>query len=502
MQEVIQSALSADYDLVGKYKQDDINGFGEEILNHLVELIEPESAATLLDAMAGDGNLSARIINYCRAQRLPLPHVTVLDYSRVQIEFAEKALPDANCVWGDMLSLKRRDSGELLPLNLYDRVAIKSGNHELPLELQTLLYTNVFKLLKEKGRFINLGFLFEDEKERQEFRKITRIKDSLAGLRNMVKSRHFLTRREFEAALGQAGFRRILHRSPFVYTLRSSVAAEHYFPLERREAFETLLHSAQAKARTMRRNGRIVFERDKSIMFCPGEITVAEKGTELERLFEAYDEYPYDFLRNIEVHRDLLARVVRHIKSTDKVLDLGSGLGLLREKLGQREGEYLGIDAFPDFIKSCAERFKGVPRTAFIEQNVNDLEIVSKGFDVTCLLNVIYQSGINVEKVLRSSFDSLRRGGLLCISGPRRQESFEMIEEAIRTQLVHDGHLPKAEETFRQIVQVNKRLLSGSCTFLEPEEVVKRLKAAGFSEIVEATNEIYYGSGYLVVARK
>src|SRR5687768_15919101 len=92
----------------------------------------------------------------------------------------------ADCIWGDMLTLSARDgSMEMLP-GSFDRVMIKSGNHELPLEAQQQLYTNIFRLLKDGGRFVNLGFLFEDETERNEFRRITRVKDSLAGLRSMV----------------------------------------------------------------------------------------------------------------------------------------------------------------------------------------------------------------------------------------------------------------------------------------------------------------------------
>ena len=59
---------------------------------------------------------------------------------------------------------------------------------------------------KPKGMFVNLGFLFDDVEERDQFREIARCKDSLAGMHSAVKNRHFLTRDELHIRLQQAGF--------------------------------------------------------------------------------------------------------------------------------------------------------------------------------------------------------------------------------------------------------------------------------------------------------
>lgn len=53
------------YDLVGQYNQDRINGFDEEFLTSFIELIHPEKADRILDAMSGNGNLTRRLIEYC-----------------------------------------------------------------------------------------------------------------------------------------------------------------------------------------------------------------------------------------------------------------------------------------------------------------------------------------------------------------------------------------------------------------------------------------------------
>lgn len=501
-----RTALSteADYDLVGKYHQDEINGFERSLIERMLELVEPADVTTILDAMAGDGNLTAALLHFCRTHRIAAPRVTVLDFSKVQVDLARASLPPGlvECMWGDMLTLQARDgSAELVPES-FDRVMIKSANHELPLEQQGQLYTNIFKLLREGGRFVNLGFVFDDEAEREEFRRLTRVKDTLAGLRNMARNRHFLTRDEFDDALRAAGFTRVVHREPIVYRLHSQVVAQHYFPAQKRERYETLLQVAQIKARRMRRAGRIMFDSESSLMLGPGEITVVEKVSALNRMLDTYREYPYDFVRHIAVHRELLERVARRIPSEASVLDLGSGLGLLRERLGSRSGAYLGVEANPEFVSACRERFATMPRTTFVEQNLNDLEIITAGHDVVCLLNVIYQPGINVEKVLAIARAALKPGGILFVSGPSSANSFREAEDKIRQQLVRDRLLPQYEQEFRAICIANRALLAQDGNYFSRDGIIEALRNAGFPEILESWDDIFYHTGYLAVARK
>jgi hypothetical protein len=229
--------------------------------------------------MAGNGNLTLRLYDYCQRRGITLPHVTLLELSRVQCDLAREKLTyaPAQAVWGNMLTMEDYESGTVLPGQAFDRVMLKSGNHEIPLENQLDLYSNILQALKPGGTFVNLGFLFEDVAERDEFRTITRFKDGQAGLTSAASQRHFLTRQELYTRLQAAGFVDIRCGMYIQYTIHALVDVQAYFPQPEWERMHAELQAQQVKAMALRRAGRILFSGDTSVMLCPGEITVARR---------------------------------------------------------------------------------------------------------------------------------------------------------------------------------------------------------------------------------
>src|SRR5262249_55775221 len=117
-----KAALRTSYDKVGKYDQNSINGLSEELLDHMLDMVNPAASHKILDAMAGDGNLSERLFAYCEARKIRAPQITVLEYSRVQSEFAAFKLAErsAEIVWGDVLVMHNLETNESLPDESFD----------------------------------------------------------------------------------------------------------------------------------------------------------------------------------------------------------------------------------------------------------------------------------------------------------------------------------------------------------------------------------------------
>jgi SAM-dependent methyltransferase len=232
----------------------------------------------ILDAMAGNGNLTCDILRFCCEEDhrvSPLPEIVVFELSTTQINFAQEALahvPSVLCVHGDILSIQ----DHCVP-GIFDVVMIKSGTHEIPLAFQRKLYSNIFSVLKPGGRFINLGIVYDDTQERDEFRELVRLKDSLAGLTSLVENRHFLLRGEFYSNLRAAGFSSIECARQFHYNVLTSVLAETYFAPEEQSAFALAFQQEQLGCVAMRRNHRFIFSGTDSQMFMPAEITVVRK---------------------------------------------------------------------------------------------------------------------------------------------------------------------------------------------------------------------------------
>ena len=94
MHAVALPEIATAYDTVGVYDQDAINGFSDAILNTLVDIVNPGHVSRILDAMGGNGNLTARLYDYCERRGLFPPDVTMLEFSRVQCELAQVQLAE------------------------------------------------------------------------------------------------------------------------------------------------------------------------------------------------------------------------------------------------------------------------------------------------------------------------------------------------------------------------------------------------------------------------
>lgn len=492
------------FDLVGPYTQDRINGFGDGLLDRLLEVSVLERAESVLDAMGGDGNLTERLYAYCARKRIEAPaKVAVLEYSSVQSEFAALRLRDtaANVIWGDLIAFENRADGSPLPEATFDRVIIKSGNHEIPAERQIDLYGNVLRLLRPGGSFINLGFAFDSDEERREFLQITRVKDGLAGLQMLVQNRYFLLRSELHELLREAGFTEIETAERCSYRIVSKIAAEQYFPEAVREELHYKLQAAQAMAKTLRHRQRIMFEPDHTVMELPAEITLARRPPSAPELGRIYEGYGYDFVRNIEAHRILLDEAAFFVRPGASVLDLGCGPGLLAERLVGLVGSYRGVDMNPAFIRAAASRFSPHAGLVFEVGDIESSVLPEETYDVAALINVIYHAGIRPVSLLRRVRAALQPGGLVIVSGPNDRKSFLRAEPLIRAQLERDGCLAGNEESFAAIARANEGLLGKGGNFWSAEGMAELLMQLGFRQIVAHSNEIFYGTGYLVVAR-
>jgi SAM-dependent methyltransferase len=500
----IKPQSDAAYDTVGRYQQDEVNGFSRDLIFRMFEAGDLEHAPRVLDAMAGDGNLTRRLAEYCREKGFPFPAVTVLEYSRIQSSFAQASLAglDARILWGDALGMKDLSTGEPIPDSSFDRVLIKSANHEIPLASQPRLYESVFRVLRPGGLFVNLGMVFDDAKERDELRQIARVKDTFAGMQSAVVNRYFLTRPEFYGFLRETGFVDVRPAHTLEYAIRSQVVAEQYFRPEVRERIDLEFQAAQVKAVALRRNGRLRFEGVTSLMKCPGEITIARRPTLAHVNRAIFREYPMDFLRHVQAHAQMLEEAAGYLPRTGSILDPGCGIGLLTEHLPQQGLKYTGLDVSPEFIRICSERYGQRPGFSFHVADINSAGFEKDAYDAVTLLNTVNLPGINAVGALKKAHEALRKGGRIIVSGPTHRDSYQRAEPSILAQLERDGLMAGNEARVQALRDVNARLLTEQGNYWSVEGMVALLKHLGFNTIVGVNNELYYGSAYMVIAAK
>lgn len=220
------------------------------------------------------------------------------------------------------------------------------------------------------------------------------------------------------------------------------------------------------------------------------------------QLGQIYREYPYDFVRHIEAHSEILDRGCVAVMSGDAVLDLGCGIGLFAERLIDKEVGYTGIDISKSFIQVCRERYGAVPDFEFRTGNINQLEIERNAWDVVVLINVLYQASIDVDRTLEMTFNALRSQGRAIVSGPCSIESYARAEPQIRADLERKGLLEGNEEIANQIREANRQLLTPDAHYWSLEGMVELLMSQSRVAIQSAWSDIFYGNGYLVLAEK
>lgn len=266
-----------DYDVVGNYSQDEVNGFSHDVIPTLINAVIDFYPKTMLDCMAGDGNLGQRCLETFLKRGVPTPELQLLEFSRVQSEIAKARLAawDTQVWTGDVLSMKSHDGEPLFAENTFDCIMIKSANHEIPRESQVQMYSQLLRILKPGGMFINLGFAFEDENARDEVRHLAQCKDSLAGLHGAAANRYFLMKDEFYGFLRNAGFTNIRSLKTFNYNISADRVGKNYFPTDRvkYQAFK----NAVASSTHLRENGFIETKGSDVAFLARGEITIAFK---------------------------------------------------------------------------------------------------------------------------------------------------------------------------------------------------------------------------------
>lgn len=188
-----------------KYDQDWINGVGESEHQALFKFLEDKKIKTILDLAGGSGKLTKMFLD--RGY-----DVFLFDIADNMIEEARNiGVPLENSMSGDIFI---NDIGRK-----FDCVIFKSAMHEIPAEKSEQLHKVIYGLLNEEGWFIDWDVHVPTEEDSMWFKKWVNLKDSVAGLHDLVKNRNFYTENFISESLKSIGFKNVGIAHRFFYTL-------------------------------------------------------------------------------------------------------------------------------------------------------------------------------------------------------------------------------------------------------------------------------------------
>ncbi|MCB1582833.1 MAG: metalloregulator ArsR/SmtB family transcription factor [Marinicella sp.] len=121
-------------------------------------------------------------------------------------------------------------------------------------------------------------------------------------------------------------------------------------------------------------------------------------------------------------------RVVAKLASLGRVLDLGSGDGVLAELLAKNSEHYTCVDNNAKAIEAAKSRLKHLNNVSFLQQDIHQLDLQNNGFDCVLMLHVLTYS-TQPQKVIEQAYQCCKTGGKLIISTLQEHEHETVMDD-------------------------------------------------------------------------
>lgn len=218
-------------DRIVKYEY--IHGNQEQDFKNLITAIDPKETDIILDGCGGYMDISKRILNqFINNDRKP--EIYVWDESSVQLERAkaENILPEDHLLQGDIIDIS-------FPDNMFDKVVVKMGMHEISFEKQKIAFQECYRVLKPGGKLIIWELSLPNDEVQKLFQEIIREKDRICGFDFLAENRYFQKHSELVELFNQAGFKNIKDEFPIKSHLSMERRLSEFVSKDRLEIIRT-----------------------------------------------------------------------------------------------------------------------------------------------------------------------------------------------------------------------------------------------------------------------
>jgi SAM-dependent methyltransferase len=209
----------------------------------------------------------------------------------------------------------------------------------------------------------------------------------------------------------------------------------------------------------------------------------------------------------LNCYRRMMAKILRDTEGRKYVIDAGCGTGLVSQPLVERGNTVVGFDNNPAMLGLALARQAAAPEEARRRWKVMEGDVrtfpagVPGEADAVVLNNVLFYVR-EPEAVLRQALEHLKPGGVVITTGPRQRPDLRKVMESSIAEWKAEGRwdAPLQAATAYH-VDVTRRLVTDPnemVTFFQPEALVDTLRRLGFSRVLAADGDDYYGENYYV----
>jgi SAM-dependent methyltransferase len=222
--------------------------------------------------------------------------------------------------------------------------------------------------------------------------------------------------------------------------------------------------------------------------------------------------WSYDAIcSQLNCYRRMVAKILRDTKGRRCVIDAGCGTGLVSQPLVERGHTVVGFDNNVAMLGLALRKHAQAPEEARRRWRIleGDVRAFPQGVpgeaDAVVLNNVLFYVR-EPGAVLCESFERLKPGGVLIVTGPRKRPDLQKVMVSSIEEWKAEGRWDEALKSATTYhADVTRRLVTDPnemVTFFETEALVDTLRGLGFSRVLAADSDDYYGENYYVcVAR-
>ncbi|WNG33109.1 class I SAM-dependent methyltransferase [Archangium minus] len=216
----------------------------------------------------------------------------------------------------------------------------------------------------------------------------------------------------------------------------------------------------------------------------------------------------YDVIcSQLNCYRRMVAKILRDTEGRKYVIDAGCGTGLVSQPLVERGHTVVGFDNNLAMLGLAVGKQAKAPEEARRRWKVLEGDVCSfpsqvpGEADVVVLNNVLFYVR-EPEQVLRQVLEHLKPGGLVIATGPRQRPDLHKVMMNSIEEWKAEGRWDEALQAATAYhVDVTRRLVTDPnemVTFFQPDALVDTLRRLGFSRVLAADSDDYYGENYYV----
>jgi SAM-dependent methyltransferase len=216
----------------------------------------------------------------------------------------------------------------------------------------------------------------------------------------------------------------------------------------------------------------------------------------------------YDrIIPRLHCYRRMRDKILADLSGYRCVIDAGCGTGIISEALVARGDTVHGFDNNPGMLGEAVRKREAAPADQRARWHLSDGDVSAfpTGLPTdadACLLNNVLFYVPDARRALEECTRHLRPGAILVATGPRHRPDARMVFGKAMEEWTRDGEdLASLQSAAQHFMGVSMRLTGQTdemVTFFQPDELVALLRELGFSTVVRATGDDYYGENFYV----